>query len=209
MNMRTAMAASLLLALTPTYAKKYVDYSPAYQEGYAKIAFLEGDWRAKNFQPRRGEGGKIEWVPYEDTTRRFTRVFDGAALIDAEGPETAARKDPPMRFQGIYSYDQFKDAYRVIYTDDNTGLLDVYEGSFVDGHLVVSNQSGGTYWKNGDQRFFGRVIFTFLPPDRFDVVFESSRDEGKSWLPASRTEHYRINAEDQATRSEPSSIDSH
>lgn len=194
MNLRTAVAASLLFVFAPAQAKKYVDYSAAYQEGFAKIEFLRGDWQAKTFQPKRGKDGKIEWLPFEDSTRRFTAVFDGAALIDAEGPDTAAREDRPLRFQGMYSYDQFQDKYRVIYTDDNTGLLDVYEGRFADGKLVVSNVEGGTYWMKGDQKFQARVIFTLMPPDRFDIQYEATKDQGKTWLPASRTEHYRIHS---------------
>ena len=186
------VAAGLLLSSFSAAARKSTEYTDAYVAGFQKIDFLVGEWLAKNAVPQRGEDGALVWLEVDSSRRSFRRVFDGAAIVDVEGGDESAFAGRPMRFQGMYSYDQFQNEYRIVYTDDNTGLLDVYEGTFRNGSLVVNNVAGGTFWETDGVKQNGQVIYTYVSPTRFDLVFEQSVDGGKTWVPAFRTAYHRL-----------------
>ena len=76
----------------------------------------------------------------------------------------------PYRATRLYSYDRFQDVYRLAYTDDFTGHLNVFAGKpGDDGRIELSNAETGTAWKTTEGTVTERQILHDLAADGFGL----------------------------------------
>ncbi len=123
-------------------------------------------------------GPQPQWA--ETTTTATVRADFDDALLEEELSVVLSRV--PLRIRRLYTYDRFRDVYRVAHFDNATAHLDVYEGRFDDdGRLVMTNVASGTPWEDYRGVFHSRQILYGLTDDGFKVDFEVSADGGKTW----------------------------
>ncbi len=89
-------------------------------------------------------------------------------------------------------FDQYRDVYRLMALDSIYGVPDVYEGTIVNGELVVTNLKAGTTFPlgNGVSRAFRLSLE--LKPDARIMLIEGSDDGGETWFPAFRNTYVAI-----------------
>ena len=76
--------------------------------------------------------------------------------------------------------------------DSKSGLLDVYEGNFKDGSLVLTNVRCGTSRPHGTGvNVFTRFALTRVSDARFEAVYAISVD-GETWETAGRMVYTRL-----------------
>ena len=77
-------------------------------------------------------------------------------------------------YQATFSWDRFQRVYRATFIDNITGLLDIYQGPFDDGELIVTNLHTGTYNTLGTDGSvqFSRLIISDIADDRFVMTWK-------------------------------------
>ncbi len=86
-----------------------------------------------------------------------------------------------LQVHRFFSYDRFRDVFRLAYFDNSTSHLDILEGSFDGGRLVVSNIGTDTGWVYFDQPRHTRQSFYEISEGGFKLDVELSTDAGKTW----------------------------
>ncbi len=143
--------------------------------GRERLDFLAGDWRVEQFTPI--EGG--EWRSNGEGALQFRSTMNDLYL------ETNASSGR-YAYHIVFSFDAAQQKYRVTSRDDQSGLIDVYEGAFDElGALVVSNVGPGTHYVYGGTRYHNRMRFSPIA-DGWVWVVEVSGDDGQSWRPQVR-----------------------
>lgn len=92
----------------------------------------------------------------------------------------------PNAFQSAayFSYDQYRETYRLAVMDDTWGIMDIYEGNIDGGKLVSTNLKSGTFFPVGDGKWRGFKLSLDLTGDSERVmVVEKTDDNGTSWQP--------------------------
>lgn len=157
--------------------------------GIERLHFMVGDWDIQAYTLDTNG----EWVdsPLPKQTRIEAR-FDGAFLQEQEVLMKAG--EATVRFFIMWSYDVFRQTYRMLACDDHDGLMDVLEGDFIAGTdtIVVSNLMTGTSMLDeGGQPVYLRLTSTKTGPDGFTDEMQESVDGGKGWLSVYRAVHTR------------------
>ena len=103
-----------------------------------------------------------------------------------------------MRFFFSWSYDPYRQLYRMISCNDTTGLMGVMEGDFLEGSntVVISDVNTGTAILNsaGQVALNRRLISRKTSEDGFIDIVSESYDGGVIWQPVFRAIHTRIPA---------------
>lgn len=173
-----ALALVAITALEPGGAVAQVQ--PASQAvelrvGRARLDFLAGDWRVEQFTLR--DAG--EWRSNGEGALRFSSTMNDLYL------ETNASSGR-YAYHIVFSFDAAQQQYRVTSRDDQSGLIDVYEGAFDEsGALVLSNVGPGTHYAVGGVRYHNRMSFA-PTADGWAWLVEVSDDGGQSWRPQVR-----------------------
>ena len=138
---------------------------------------LEGEFRIEG--RRHTPDGPVLLTPtratIEYTLNRF--VLREEATVDM-GLEQA------VTLLTYFSYDEYRHVYRMAVMDDAFGLMDIYEGRFVDDStLIATNLRSDTHFETGEG---GRMHFQLRwrigsRIRQFDVLV--STDAGASWTP--------------------------
>ena len=143
--------------------------------GRARLDFLAGDWRIEQFTPVEAGG----WLSNGEADLRFASTMNDLYL------ETNARSGRYI-YHIVFSFDAAQQQYRVASRDDQSGLIDVYEGVFDErGALVLSNVGPGTHYSYGGARYHNRMIFS-PTTDGWIWLVEASNDNGQTWRPQVR-----------------------
>lgn len=155
--------------------------------GMKQLRFMAGEWDIQAHII--GKDG--EWVatplPKETTiTPVLGGTFHQEELQVAYGEKT-------VRLFFTWSYDKYRQVYRMISCDDSEGLMDVLEGKFIDEHtVVISDVSTGTSALEEDGRqSFMQLASTKTSEDSFTDIVSESYDGGQSWSPTFRAVHVR------------------
>ncbi len=143
-----------------------------------RLAPLVGEYTAGGV--RYTQDGEI---PLQENTAKIDYILNGFGL--EEKVKVDMGMEEPVTLLTTFSYDPYRQLYRVSVLDDTFGLLDIYEGRFNDkGVLSVTNLRADTYFPFGDDG--GRLHFMLQwslnsPVKTFDVLMTS--DGGATWLP--------------------------
>jgi hypothetical protein len=157
--------------------------------GIERLHFMVGEWDIKAYSL--GEQG--EWVdsPLPNWTK-IEPLFDGAFLQEQVVPMQIGANT--VRFFIMWSYDKYRQVYRMLACDDHDGLMDILEGNFEAGSdtMVVSNVSTNTAVLDADGKpVHLRLSSTKTSADSFTDEMSESLDGGQSWFPVYRAEHTR------------------
>lgn len=152
------------------------DWKPGPAEQLSQLDFLLGKWDVaidieKKDQPQQHYKG----------TAQVIELLDGVAFQESL---TIEIEDKVMRMLTVFSYDRQKNVFRVARLDSSMGMLDVMEGNFnEDGKLVITNENNGTALKNYETgaSMFARLTLNKLSESKFELAWEMSKDEGKTW----------------------------
>lgn len=157
--------------------------------GMERLAFMEGDWSIEAFVI--ADNGEWASSPLPESTT-IQSVFDGQFLQEDEVQMMAG--DMVIRFFIMWSYDQYRQTYRMVACDDAEGLMDILEGDFNAGTntIVVSNLNTGTAVSDEAGNSMNlRLTSTQNNPDSFTDEMHESADGGQSWVPVYRAVHSR------------------
>ncbi len=158
--------------------------------GMERLRTLAGRWRV-NIESRddpavHPERPKVWQI--NETVSVIERRFDGSFLEE----DIAVATPRPRRVRRQFTYDRFRDVFRIAYFDTFTNHLDVLEGQMTDGRLIVSNRDTDTTTQIYAQTFHTREIVHEIQPDSFRLDREISVDGGNTWQPDIRFTYTRM-----------------
>lgn len=105
--------------------------------------------------------------------------------------------DAPFEARRLFSFDRFRERYRMTHFDNTTSHLDVLEGNFDGNRLVMSDVATGTVWESYGKKVNTRFIYHDIGGDGYKLDVEVSEDGGTSW-----TLDYRMTYLRKGTREE-------
>jgi hypothetical protein len=157
--------------------------------GIERLHFMFGEWDIQAYNMC--EAG--DWVesPLPKQTI-IESVFDGAFIEEKEVPMSIA--GTTIRFYIMWSYDQYRQTYRMLACDDHDGLADILEGNYAGNTdaIIVNNLNTGTAVLDEDGKpVYLQLASTKNSENSFTDVMSESFDNGETWLPVYRAEHTR------------------
>ncbi len=132
-----------------------------------------------------------QWTTDETVAVIHSRA--GGSLLEEE---IEVATDRPRRARRLFSYDRFREVYRLAHFDTYSQHLDVLEGQLADGRLVLTNLRTDTPVRILRLSFHAREILHDIQPDSFKLDREVSPDGGQSWVPDIRFVYTRIPEDD-------------
>jgi hypothetical protein len=158
------------------------------QEGMSRLRFMRGDWDV--FADIMGENGKWMMTPLPYKTSIST-LLDGSFHYE-EMPVSYG--DITINLFFSWSYDKYRDIYRMISCDGVSGLMSVMEGNFIEGTdtVIVSSVRAGTSMIEADgTEVFSRLSSSKTSEDSFMDIVDESLDGGQTWSSVFRAKHTR------------------
>lgn len=158
--------------------------------GMERLASLAGRWRVEieSLDDPAVHTERVKaWEKHETVSVIHSR-FDGSLLEE----EIDVATDRPRQARRLYSFDRFRDVFRIAHFDTFTAHLDILEGRLDDGRLVLTNLGTGTTVDVYAESLHTRETLHDLQADSFRLDREISRNGGDSWLPAVRFTYTRI-----------------
>lgn len=148
--------------------------------GLQRIRFIAGSWAVTRYSRDR-DGA---WTANETQIMTVEPSMNDLYL-------DATFAAPGFAYRMVFSYDAVMETYRVVSRDDQSGLIDVYQGNFTpEGVLVLTNLESGTHYKSGGLKIHNRMTFT-PTAEGWTVSIDGSADEGATWRPQGRHEARR------------------
>ena len=175
MDLRSIVLGAACMVASATAAHAQDDVSARQLEAMARLAPLAGDWvitgqimgpsGAQALEPGMAQAG----YAFND------RGLEETARIDL-GSEGLTE------LRTLFTYDPYREVYRLSVMDDAFGLLDIYEGAFdAQGRLVTTNLRADTsYPIEGGQLHF-KLVHDFTGSDGHAFEVYMSADRGESW----------------------------
>lgn len=158
-------------------------------KGMERLRFMQGEWDVEaHVMTETGEWMSIP-EPFETT---IVAMIGGACH----------REEMPVLVDGVrtrllfsWSYDQFRERYRMISCADTDGVMSILEGNFLEGtDMVMINDIGtGTAFPGSatDAAYYRQLASTKTSEDSFMDVVSESYDRGATWEPVFRAKHTR------------------
>lgn len=144
-------------------------------EAMARLHSMIGTWRVGGVRHTR-DGAE----PLRQGAATVALELDGRVLVERGQIDLAA--DDLTRIRTLFSYDPYRDVYRVMSIDEAYGLMDIYEGGFdAQGRLAVTNLRSDTHFPIESGRLHFQLRWDLSDPDAhgFDVLMTT--DGGASW----------------------------
>lgn len=151
-----------------------------------RLAPLIGEWDMTVFTTS-DDGRNWEATPAQAVNLGF--VHKGLAI--EEIPQSL--DGPGFHMRTYLTYDQYREVYRKAALDDVWGILDLYEGRFEDGRLVMTNLESGTFFPLENGRWRGFRLTLELNADSRWMWVDKTDDEGRSWQPAFKVQYVTRN----------------
>jgi hypothetical protein len=175
-----APATPASVSATTTAAQQTAELRARLEAGRRRLDFLAGPWELTLYNRNR-DG---EWIPNGTQSIVVEPSMNDLYL-------RLVIATPGFNYEMTLSYDVLMDTYRVVSRDDQSGLIDVYEGNFTpDGSLVTTNLRSGTHYLAGSRRIHNRMTLT-PGVNGWTSQIEGSGDEGATWRPQGRSEARR------------------
>ncbi|MBI1392701.1 MAG: DUF1579 domain-containing protein [Alphaproteobacteria bacterium] len=193
--MRKATVAACFAAMTLCAAAR-AEGAADFPEGmpetarapFAAVAQLDGmlgAWRVTSEMA----GPEGEWTNRTVYRQSFANGLRGLVLSEVheatlEGDGFALKTD--------FSFDQYKNVYRLAVLDDTFGLMDIYEGNIEEGVLIVTNLRADTSFPLGDGRKMNFRLRIPVAGNRREMFVDQSVDGGETWAKFYRVVYERI-----------------
>jgi hypothetical protein len=130
-----------------------------------QLDFWVGEWDLT--WPGQGNG------PAGTGTNRIEKVMDGCVIQES----FAANGPQGLVGHSVSTYDPREKIWKQTWVD-NQGSYLTLTGGLEDGKMTLRQKTTGP---DGKPRLF-RMVFLNVKPDSFDWNWESSKDDGKTWM---------------------------
>lgn len=155
------------------------------QSGMEQLAFMIGAWTIEAYHM--GEDG--EWIASPPNQTNITSLFDGMFLQEYV---SVVLSEMIYNAYVMWSYDKFRQMFRMMTCNNVEGHIDVLEGNFEDGVMIVSNLHTNTAYVAADGNEVNvRLLSTKTSDDSFTDVVQETTDGGAYWYPVYRAVHTR------------------
>lgn len=157
--------------------------------GMERLRFMQGDWDVEaHVMTESGEWMSIP-EPYETTIV----AMNGGACHREIMPIMLGGERTRLLFS--WSYDKFRQRYRMLSCADTDGVMGILEGGFMAGTdmVVISDLKTGTAFPGSTEEnaYFRQLASTKTSEDCFVDVVSESYDQGVTWEPVFRAKHTR------------------
>lgn len=168
-----ALASFTLLAAPVTQVSHAQDATEAHP--LALFETLPGSWViTPYFQTA---DGVVDGMPGH---AQIEEIFDGAGY---QNTNVTPFPGSTLMMTDMISYDRRSDVYRYVILDNDTGILDVYEGHVTDGVLEVDNlETGHDYVAPGGAILRFKLRWSEIEQDSFILDIFASQDHGETWV---------------------------
>ena len=174
-------------AVTTTSAEDLPETARAPAAAMELLGDMAGDWETTvKIVTETGE-----WKIQSINKARITSHLNGLLFTEEEIERIEGDQGSP-RLKVDYTYDQYRNVYRVSAVDSGWGLMDIYEGALNDGVLVLTNLRSGTSFPSEDG---GTLHFQLRIPthgDEKEMEVNLSSDGGTNWRPFYKINYLRI-----------------
>lgn len=167
------IASMVLMSLAIQVAVGDVDPGVETQQGIDRLASLAGEWQVTGTML--DLDGKVVKIRSKAT---IERNLGGTSI---EERSSYVLPSHTVEFFCIRSWDSFRSRYRMACIDSLSGLLDIYDGVFVNDRLVMTNISSGTHAEKNGTRMYGRQTVEEISDNSFLMTWEFSLDNGSTW----------------------------
>ena len=144
--------------------------------GMDALQGLAGRWQVKT-RSRENAGS-----PWEEGAGTSVIVGDFNGSLLEENISYQAATAFPLELRRLFSYDRFREVFRIAIFDNFTSHLNVLEGRLENGQLVLSNLETETQWSVYKNTFHTRETIFDIAQDSFKVKRETSVDAGATWV---------------------------
>lgn len=186
--MKPLIACALFLGLVSWGAAAQEGVPEASKEPLAamqRLAPMAGAWHM-NMEMSADNGAT--WQKASESVMDFAFRLNGLFL--AEVPTDTS--SPGFHLETYFSYDQYRDVYRVAAMDDTWGIMDIYEGTIKDGQLVVTNLRSKTCFPISENVCRGfRLSIQIDGETTRQMTIDKTDDGGTSWQPSFRVTYIR------------------
>ena len=150
-----------------------------------KLFPLVGDYNLITYDHFTGN-----WTKGSSTKSNIEKVFDGVFLKESVVYSTENMNITMITYIG---YDQRIGKYKLCAMDKEFQSMDIYFGDWEESKLVFTNlYSDKPFTMDDGSKFHFRLTYSFTE-NGFNHLVEGTKDEGKSWMPFSKSEFNRIN----------------
>ncbi len=188
---RIFKAAPVIFAATTMVASAWASELPETAKAPAaameKLSALQGAWKTTT------EIIDQEGVWNEQAVNHVSieSDFRGLLLTESETERLSGSEESPQ-LKIDYTYDQYREVYRVSVIDSGWGIMDIYEGALEAGQLTVTNIKSDTSFPLDDG---GQLHFRLQIPvtgNKKVVNINLSTDKGVTWRPFYRVTYTRM-----------------
>lgn len=168
---------SIMGPLSVSAQNEVPEVSKAPHAAMQKLASWEGKW-SSTMRYSADDGATWQVLAPEEHVFAFREK--GLVMTDIPAP----KEDGSFQAATYFSYDQYRQEYRIAVMDDTWGVMDIYEGNIEDNKLVLTNLKSGTTFPIGDGVWRGFKLMIDLDGegDRMFIIHKTD-DGGKSWQP--------------------------
>ncbi len=177
-----------LLSIASAQDDAIPDVSRAPLQAMQRLSSLAGVWEMTVFTT--ADDG-VTWTPAPAQVIDLRYAHKGFLLEEIP----AALDGPGFHMRSYVTYDQYRKVYRKAALDDVWGILDLYEGNFEDGRLVLTNLESGTFFPVADGKWRGFRLTLELKEDKRWTWIDKTDDKGASWQPAFKLRYKKIGAD--------------
>lgn len=157
--------------------------------GIERMHFMIGEWDIQAYNI--DENGT--WQPSPSPTGTVIKsVFDGVFLQEDEVAMVLGGE--VVRFFVMWSYDKYRQHYKMLACDEQEGLADLLIGNYAEGTdtITVTNLETGTHLLDEQgNKIYLRLVSTKTSADGFTDEVGYSDDGGITWHSTYRAEHTR------------------
>jgi len=180
-----AAAVSLLFAVSAN-AQATPENAKAPKAAMAQIDAIKGDWISiVEIVTQSGE-----WLQQSKNRINIASHLGGLLLTEVELERLEGDETSPV-LKVDYTYDQYREHYRLSAIDSGWGIMDIYEGGLEDDALVVTNLRSDTSVPLADGRALHFRLTIPVTGDERVMLIDMSTDAGENWRPFFRVTYQR------------------
>jgi len=153
-----------------------------------RLRFMQGNWAVEAYLM--GDAGDWVSTPIPSETSIYP-IFEGSAHREVM---QVAYGELVVNLFFSWSYDRYRQVYRMISCDDQSGLMSVMEGNFIEGTdtVVISDVRAGTSMLDAEgAESFSQLASSKTSEDSFTDIVSESYDGGHTWNPIFKAVHTR------------------
>ena len=184
---RTLVCAALLAAFAlPAIAQETPATAQAPKAAMDRIDAIKGDWiTTVDIMTQSGE-----WETQSVNQIRIESHFGGLLFTEEELKRLEGDEASPA-LKVDYTYDQYREHYRLSAIDSGWGIMDIYEGVLEDDALVVTNLRADTNFPLDDGRALHFRLRIPVTGDERIMTIDMTTDAGATWRPFYRVSYRR------------------